>query len=55
MATDMICVAQVLEDMDTQKISGYLEHLGIDISIPLQIDNYENLADTYFTKADFVE
>ena len=45
----------VMKCIDNHQLDGYLETLGIDISIPQHIDNYETLVDTLFTRQDFVE
>lgn len=45
----------VMKCIDNHQFDGYLETLGIDISIPQHIGNYETLVDTVFTRPDFVE
>ena len=46
----------VMKCIDNHQFDGYLETLGIDISIPhTHIDNYETLVDNVLTRPDFVE
>lgn len=40
----------VMKCIDTHQFGDYLNDLGFGISIPQDIDNYETLVDTYFTK-----